>query len=256
MTNLDAIKARLKGLLAIAKDDAASENEIQSALRIAARMMESHHLSEEDLQESEQDQFAEARNAERGRANAYVGRKVCAWEGFLAAFVRDFVGGIGVYKDHTVGRTPAGLVMNGGEPLGTITFYGILEDCQLATEVYNELRIVITAMASLRYGRVQKGDGAAYSEGFVAGLQANRKTDAAKLLTHNTSTGMILAKRRNELVRLKTDLATDWLKTETKVKLSAGRRGGSTSGSYEARLTGLQDGQKYEVTKATTRKLN
>ena len=69
MTNLDAIKARLKGLLAIAKDDAASENEIQSALRIAARMMESHHLSEEDLQESEQDQFAEARNAERGRAS-------------------------------------------------------------------------------------------------------------------------------------------------------------------------------------------
>ena len=111
-------------------------------------------------------------------------------------------------------------------------------------------------MASLRYGRVQKGDGAAYSEGFVAGLQANRKTDAAKLLTHNTSTGMILAKRRNELVRLKTDLATDWLKNETKIKLSAGRRGGSTSGSYEARLTGLQDGQKYEVTKATTRKLN
>jgi hypothetical protein len=175
----------------------------------------------------------------------------------LSMFVCDFIGGVCVYKDHAVGRTPAGIVMNGGDPLGTLNFYGIAEDARMASEVFNELRLVIISMAQLRYGRHAKGDGAAYSEGFVSGLIANHKKDVEALrLTNNSERGLILIQRRDELVKYKKEISREGLIETTQVKLSKGRGGGSKAGSREARMTGHSDGQKYDVTKTTTRKLN
>tara|TARA_R110000824_G_scaffold172434_1_gene350339 strand:+ start:54395 stop:55183 length:789 start_codon:yes stop_codon:yes gene_type:complete len=259
------VKSKIMGLLNISADDAASEAEIETALRLAKKMMERHHLSEDDLVDSPEDQVRAAQDAEKTDFASPVGKKIYRWEKSLSTFVRDLVGGIGCYTArHQTAKTPAGFPIrdeDGNEiRTGAIHFYGITEDVYAACEIYSELRTAIVALARIRYGSVFKGSGGLYAEGFVAGLRSKLETeeDQAKIEAVETSNSnaLVLIERRNALVAAKTASADLWLQHTAGVKLSNRGIGQGASGSHGAFTAGRTDGAGYNVGRTRNRKLN
>jgi hypothetical protein len=263
------VKQQIRKILSIANDDAASEQEVQNALAIAAKLMDRHHLSEEDLQTSPEDQEQDARTAPRTKQSVHGDNvKMPQWEKTLARTVAAIVGGVGYYCHASAPlTTPAGLPMRDGRgnqlKASTIVFYGIAEDVETATRLWNELRLAISALARLRYGSVARGDGAAYAEGFVAGVEEKRKERAAAELSEarhltytGTSTAMVLVERRNALIQQKHELAREWLASPAGGSIRLGKTsGGGSSGSSDARGQGRTDGSKYNASASRTKKL-
>lgn len=130
--SIENIKEKLKKLLSISKDDSASENEIESSLRIAARLMQSYHLSEEDLFESEEDQVSKIEKSSFKSIKTYVGGKKFKWETILLSYVARLVGGVVIYTGHReLKKTPSGLLVNGCYEFSTLTgncFYRLRRD--------------------------------------------------------------------------------------------------------------------------------
>jgi len=259
------IKTKIMGLLNISKDDAASEAEIETAVRLARRMMERHHLSEDDLVDSPEDQEQAARDAEKANTGTAVGRKIYRWEKTLAIYVRDLIGGIGCYTSGLeAAKTPAGLVIRDGAGRCTysrhVYFYGIAEDVQTACRLYDELRTAVIALARIRYGSVYKGDGGRYAEGFIDGLQiqmekeTEQKKLAAGLQTNRQQ--MVLIERRNHLIRVKKQTAENWLRNSEGVKLRNSPISEGANGSESAFRSGRQDGASYNVNTARTLKIS
>lgn len=262
------IKAKIRGLLNIAKDDAASENEVETALKIAQKMMERHHLSEDDLTEDPLAQMEQAANAPKTKEATELGSKIYTWEVILAETVaRHIVKGVGWYSQKTY-QTPSGLIRRNehGKPMqcGQIMFYGVAEDVEIARRIFDEIRTAIIALARLRYGSVFRGDGAAYAEGFATGLkkksiaQDEQERDEAqkRLTTTSDNRGMILISRRTDLIRRKEDSAKKWLASPAggSIRLATQSRGGS-SGDDSARQQGMRDGAGYGVNAARSKKL-
>ena len=263
------VKDQIRKILSIANDDAASEQEVQNALAIAARLMDRHHLSEDDLQTSPQEQEQDARTAPRTKTQVFSDNaRMPQWEKSLAGVVAKIVGGVGYYVSPPVYRqTAAGLAVrdaNGKATKATsLVFYGIAEDVETAIQLWGELRLAISALARLRYGSVARGDGAAYAEGFVAGVEENRTereateySEARRLTYTGTSTAMVLVERRNALIQQKATLAKAWLASPEGggIKLRMQSAGGST-GSSDARGQGRTDGGKYNANASRTLKI-
>jgi hypothetical protein len=262
------IKAKIRGLLNIAKDDAASENEIETALKIAQKMMERHHLSEYDLTEDPLAQMEQAANAPKTKEAAELGSKIYTWEVILAeAVARHIVKGVGWYSQKT-NQTPSGLIRRNehGKPIqfGQIMFYGVAEDVEIARRIFTEIRTAIIALARLRYGSVFRGDGAAYAEGFATGLKKKsiqqdtdeREEAQKRLTTTSDNRGLILLSRRTDLIRRKEDSAKKWLASPAGggIRLATQSRGGS-SGDDSARQQGMKDGAGYGVSATRSKKL-
>ena len=264
------VKDQIKKILNIANDDAASEAEVENALAIAARLMAKHHLSEDDLADDPLEQAADIQSADRAKAECYTANsRLAQWEVSLASTVAKIVGGIGYYKAHAKPRTTAsGLTVRdqrghavSGSP---VVFYGIAEDVATAGRLWHELRQAIIALARLRYGSVFRGDGAAYAEGFVSGLENQRirraeeeRTDAQRLIGNGGGTGaLILVERRADLIRQKGQLATTWLASAAGggIKLRT-TSGGGSRGSGDARGQGRSDGGAYSVNGTRSRKI-
>lgn len=263
------IVEKIRKLMAIAGDGAASEAEIENALRHAQRMMDAHHLTEADLAHEPQDDFAAVDRATFNRYRSFVGSKVYHWEGLLASYVAMLVG-IGVYTEGLQIVRKNGVVQfneRGKRYVGVpLVFYGIDEDAQLATQLYDELRLMIASMARLRWGQVYRGEGGAYCDGFVSGLilkldesRESEKEAAQKLLADSTDTNrshaLILIERRTALVEYKREKADDWI-AKRGVRLGKRRRtSGSLSGSDQAYNEGRTDGRATDVTATRRRKL-
>ncbi len=264
------VKQQIRKLLNIAADDAASEAEIENALAIAAKIMARHHLSEDDLAVDPLQQTADIHTAEKGKANAYGGLRMACWEKVLAKVTAQIVGGVGYYVAGSCPvMTPSGLPArdrNGNQiSAGAVTFYGIAEDCGMAVRLYDELRLAIISLARIRYGSVFKGDGAAYAEGFVSGLQMQQenrehteRAEAQKLLTDGGGgSALILVDRRRDLIQQKNTAARKWLESPAggSVRLGKSSAGGSR-GDYGARENGRADGSRYNASAARSLKLN
>lgn len=263
------VKQQIRKILSIANDDSASEQEVENALAIAARLMDKHHLSEEDLEESPQDQERDARTAPKTKQSAHGDNiRMPMWEKQLSRVVATIVGGVGYYCHSSAPlTTPSGLAIRDhrGNQMkaSTVVFYGIAEDVETAIQLWNELRLAISALARLRYGSVARGDGAAYAEGFVSGLESKHKQQAenekqqARIAEQQTGgRGVELICRRDALILKKHELAREWLASPEGGGVKLGKSTGyGSAGDQNARGQGYSDGGKYNATATRTRKL-
>lgn len=260
--NQDRIARKIRKLLAIAEDDAASAAEVQNAMGFARRLMDAHHVSEDDLAHEPADDYQRVDQAQFAERHAFVGRRIYCWESMLSGFVSKFVGAAGYIDDRVrpvrnhagfVQRDDAGHVREGK----SFVFYGVAEDGAIAAELYYELRQLIVSMAVIKWGGCYKGDGATYAEGFVAGLSTQLTRGKQVEQSSGTTTAMILLARRDDLVKYKRAKADEWLIQKHGAKLVAGpRRSGSSTGSRSAYSEGRSDGAATSVSAARNRKLN
>jgi len=255
------IVGKIKKLLAISEDDSASDAEIQTCIAMARKLMDSYHLSEDDLGHEPADDFAAVDAADFGIFRSWLSAKCYHWEGQLAVFVKEQTGASCYVHHKEVMRSQSGIVQmdNKGKPIkaSSIAWYGVAEDCMIAMSFYNDLRSIIATMAVARYGSVYKGDGGKYSEGFVAGLfAAARESQKKQIALETTSTAMVLRSRRDALVRYKEDKARSWLKKEHNINLGKRSGSGGARGSAEAYSTGRGDGRSHDATASRTLKLN
>src|SRR3990167_6532213 len=258
MDRKEKIVGRIKALLSKTGDNGASDAEAQTAMNIAASLMEKHHLTEEDIDHEPADDYSKVDPSTFNEQRSFCGSTIFAWENFLATFVTSFVG-CPSYTDKT--KRPVrknGLVkFENDEPLygASIVFYGVPEDAAIAVEIYDELRMLIASMAVGRWGTIYRGNGAAYAEGFVSGLYT--KLEISKNLemqTAQTSTSLTLIHRRADLIQYKADKAKVWLEKSKGWKLQKGSVNGS-SASKLARREGYVDGQNTDVEVTRRRKI-
>jgi hypothetical protein len=248
----ERIASKVRKLLAIAQDDATGEAEMQNAMNFALKMMEAHHLSEEDLAHEPQDDYSKVDRAEFDRVRSFVGSKLYWWENILAGFVSKLVG-VPVYvdKERQLVRSRAGIVRQPPTRASSVVFYGVAEDALIAAELYDDLRALIGVMATAKWGSMYRGDGAAYAQGFVTGLLS--KLRESKRLGHSdtsSTTAMILVARRDDLIKYKERKAELWLAEQHGLRTrkgGSGRGRGTRTGSRDAYTEGRTDGQSADV---------
>lgn len=252
----EKVKDLVRKLLNVTRDDAATEGEIDNALRFAKGLMDKHHMDEEDLVQEPEDQWKSIEAASRDRVFVSVGGKFFAWEDYLSAFCVTFVGGVGVYKDPSksrIARNHRGIVIlnEEEEPYKGVRycFYGIAEDAMMAAELFHELRMTIRTMARLRYGTCYTRDGGMYAQGFVAGLRMKieRQEKEQRKLAQSDNHALILIERRQDLIERKLENAQRWLKKLTGIKLVRGPLNTGANGSAAAYHEGKEDGNKADV---------
>lgn len=258
----ESIVEKVKKLLAIAQNDSSNDEEIDNAMRFAKKLMDNHHLTEDDLAHEPADDYQKASLAEKGIFKCFLGKKIFAWESYLASFVGKFVGAA-CYIDNTIQvvRKPNGFgvidpVTELPKKGKAIVWYGVAEDCLIARDIYNELRALIATMAVGKWGNCYRGDGAAYAEGFVTGLNIRLQKAKIEEKTRVESTALILlSHRRDALVKHKIDLAKNWLAKEKGISKLRKRQVQGSKGSHDARSEGRVDGQNTDVSVVKAKKL-
>jgi hypothetical protein len=250
--DLERAKDTIAKLLNLAKNDAATEGEVNNAIAFATKMMLQYQLSEEDIKEEAEETLEEQiARAETGSATGWGINegKASNWESTLGVWVTKFVGGVYVAYGQVQPKRVNGIaVLKKGVVIETkpIIFYGLVDDAQFAKETYEELCVIIASMARLKWGSVFRGKGREYAEGFVSGLYATLKKATVE---QNTSDGTALVVRRDHLVKIKEKRA---LETYQKVTGARPRGYGSSRRSgvqrhYDARMEGQADGAKTSV---------
>ncbi len=243
-TELNQVKDTIRKLLNLARNDAATEGEINNAIKFAQRLMAAHHLTEENIGDNEQKKVI-------GQGVVYAsGARADAWEHGLAIFITKFIGSVGVYNSgKTVLRTAEGLIRRKptGEEIVRIAFqfYGLEEEVKLAQDLYNNLSETITAMALLKHGSPYRLGGREYANGFIHGLNEQIKKNVQELSVESTSRALIVQADKVALAKLNN--AQSWLANVQNVKLRkpTGRlRGTSATNAYSS---GFNDGKNAEI---------
>jgi hypothetical protein len=246
-TNVDRVKDTIRKLLNLAANDAATEGEVNNAIRFARKLMLEHQLSDEDCKandESDEERIARA-ECQQFSINSQSA-KCSGWESDLSTFVCHFIGGVRCYWKTNQIRRVNGIVQNanGSARCAVFTFFGLTGDAAVAQRVFEELSITIAAMGQLKWGGAFKGPGREYCEGFVLGLFEQLKRADSE---HKAAESTALTVRRDALVKLKNDRAEEYLKKDIGIKLvSASRRGDEYHG--DARHEGKADGARAQVT--------
>jgi hypothetical protein len=261
--DVERAKATIRKLLNLANDESAAKGEIENAMRFAARLMEQHQLSDDDLSEVDSLLFDLERAEMLQQSQQLGGAKVSAWEQHAASFVCKLVGGVEHYADEpVVVRNPAGIVQldDNGRPLmrSVIWFYGIAEDVEIARQVFAEVIVTIAAMARLKWGGVYRGDGREYCEGFVDGLHTQLRDDAVetrRIAQQAGGTALLAMESRQAIVEKKRTLAQNWLRNTCGVKLSSRSFGGASYCNDNARQDGHRDGERHAPNSERRRKL-
>ena len=153
------VKDTIRKLLNLAANDAATEGEVNNAIRFARKLMLQHQLSEDDCTASEQSDEERIACAECQRFSVNSQSSKCSsWESHLSTFVCKFIGGVHVYLESNRLRRVNGIAQR--EPsenalmrCAIITFYGLTEDAAAAQQVFEELSVTIAAMGKLKWGR-------------------------------------------------------------------------------------------------------
>lgn len=258
----DRIIEKIKKAFNIAKDEHSFDGDIQAAMNAAQKLMAKYHLTEEDLAHEPADDYKAVDEADYSESRSWVGGRTYTWEESLAVFVQDFVG-CKVYRAHKGwARNRMGMLLRHpatGQPweAKAFVFYGISEDAQIASELYDELRQMISTMATLKFNKVYTGDGAVYSEGFVRGLfdHLKQEKEARRIEAKTSSTEMILIERRDDLVKYKQEKAENWLRKDKGVKLGKVGAGQGGNGSYGAYKEGVADGRNTDVSATRMKKI-
>ena len=179
------VKDQIRKILSIAADDAASEQEVQNALAIAAQAHGPSPLIRRGLTDQPAGSGTGRTHSTKGEAEATRGQRENAevGKGTGPNSGGDCRRGGLLLPRIAALTTAAGLSVRDGRgkqiKASAVVFYGIAEDVETAIRLWHELRLAISALARLRYGSVARGDGAAYAEGFVAGVEEKRLKRAA-----------------------------------------------------------------------------
>jgi hypothetical protein len=254
----ERIKDRVRKLLAVSVDDAATQGEIDNAIRFAKIIMAKHQLSEDEIPT---DDPSAVKTVEFARTYAQsVGVHLTDWEMDLARFISAFVGTVSWYRNggHATRKNSLGLAVfdKKGDPqrCRTVVFYGPQEDVELAQELQTDLSITIASMARARYGGPHRGSGREYAEGFVEGLREANTRARKEIQSNDEGRALVVqSDKRNSLVRVD---GRKWLKDVVGIRF-----GGSIPGSSSyvrdpnARNTGVADGRKTTVSRNVTRKI-
>lgn len=239
MADLDKVKDRIRKLLNVAENDAASQGEIDNAVRAARNMMHAFNLEEDDC--TLQD---EPSNEKDVASAPTTGGKVTRWEGHLARVVCDLVGGVSCYQNS--GGT--GKIRNGKyTTFGSFCFYGRADLAKLAADTYEELCATVATMGRLKYRGWFRGDGAVYCQGFVSGLaQQIRKADEE---AKQTAQGTALVVKSTALIAQQRQEAKQWLSEVKGVRLTTTHKTGGR-GSTSAYQHGQRDGLSADLSAA------
>lgn len=252
--NLERIKDTIRKMLDLAKDDAATEGEIRNALHFAQKLMDQHNLSEEDLPDAD-NRLLEIEKAECGQFNAFTGsEKVAIWEKYLASFVSKFTNVPCFLHTKTDTVRKNGLVQLGDDGNARrarrFVFYGITEDAQFATQLYEELQVTLATLARLKYGSVYRNSGRDYLEGFTEGLHSQLRQ-----VQPQTSSCTALVVKRNEIVEAKQRRAVDFIRSKGVKLRRSTSKSGATRHDDGARESGRQDGANYKVSNERQKRL-
>jgi hypothetical protein len=240
---IDKVKQTIADLLNLARNDAATQGEIDNAMRFARRLMDAHHLSEDDCK-TQQNQ-PQAMSWECGEKPIYgYNTRFMLWEVRLAQFIEKFVGSVGIYRDNEIK-----LVFREGEiqgaPKQALVYYGPLDDVQLAADLYDKWYHVIITMAKLRIGHVVRGLGRSYCEGFVAGMFTTLEQVKLADQSSNQQTNALIV-RSTEIAAVKKTAAQNYI-TAKFGKMGKGKKmkgRGVDAGAYSQ---GKIDGARAEV---------
>jgi hypothetical protein len=256
MADLNNVKVLIKRLLAVADNDASTDGEITNAMMAAKGLLASNRIDEAELRAEGN---GPQKSATMDRRKTETMTRHCAeWEGSLATFVGRFVGGVSCYYNRPeVAKDSHGIIRRGsrGNPLylSGMTFYGVDEDVMLATDLFQELSLMIATTAKLKWNGVFRGPGRSYAEGFVAGL-ASQLASAKKLMRNESASRALVVQddKRNELVEAE---SRDWLALKHGIKLRS--RSSSSCGSHDgdAYGDGRTDGSAAKVSANRQRKL-
>jgi hypothetical protein len=261
MSDISTIKERIRKLMAVAGDGVAMEGEIENALSLAARLLDKHHLSMDEVEESAESQIDDSK-MDRAFAVSQSTR-FSTWESTLASGICKLFGCVKYYisGERAVQRVNGVAVMKGEDVAKgvKICFYGPATEADEAADLFEEWARSIATMGVIRWGGCFRGDGAMYCMGFVSALykqasklNADRMLVEAKPLpllpgessTTSTSTGAITLTNRYDMLKAR---AENWLKKECGVYLSKGSgRSGYSSGSSEAYSEGNAHGSKAQ----------
>lgn len=242
--DLNKAKETIRKLMNLADNDAAAKGEIENAMRFANKLMEEHQLKPEDI--GDIDHLTEDLNKKtfnRGKVSTTFA-KIARWEYTLAWFACKLVGGVQYY-------------FNANERIGdhgVFTLYGVDEDVEIAQNLFNECRLILTSMAALKYKSFYGGDGRSYCEGFASGLYSQLNQDKQAQLTSTTGTALAIIHARNSLIERKEELATNFLAESGTVLGKPRKHTVNPRQNHAARAAGYADGQKLKTTPAERKK--
>lgn len=178
--NLDKIKSSIRAMLNLASNHAASQGEKDNAMTHVQRLMEEHNLREEDLADAD-GLLDSLDNVAAGKYKINMGKRQCMWHASLAMFVKELLATVEAY-----------CVKNKSSNTVDIVFYGVMSDCEIAAEIFIEVRDMIDLTARKKYGGAKKGDGYRYSMGFTGGLQEQLRRLQA--IRPSSSTALVVAR--------------------------------------------------------------
>lgn len=263
----DKVISNIKAMLNLANNEAASQGEIDNAMRFVARLMEQHQLSDDDINAVD-NKLLDLERAEMAHQQCYYnGHKLSEWEGSVASYVCELVGGVKCYVNAEQPYRVNGIVQYHPKPYShkpmlkpIVTFYGVAEDAEIARLLFAEITTTIATMAKLKWGAIFRGNGREYCTGFAQGLWTklyrDRDVQRQKALTASSgSTALVAIDNRALIVKKKEELAVAYREETLGIKkLRKGSNfSGNRKGSHEARAEGREDGQRHNV-EATRRK--
>jgi hypothetical protein len=263
MADIERIKETVRKLMAVAGDGVATDGEIDNAMRLAAKLMDAHHIAADEIG-TQQD----AEELKMGRAWATTGSvRFSTWESTLSHAICKLFGCVQCYISHATHpiriNGMAKLDGKGDMARGRrLCFYGPAAESAEAAELFEEWARSIATMGVARWGGCFRGDGAAYCYGFATALynkaieiNDERQLVAAKpvaLLGHTSSTTAITLADRYEVLR---DAGKQWLKEEEGIHLGRSYgRGGYNGTGGEAYGEGRQHGSAAAFSRVPARK--
>lgn len=250
---------RVRKLMALANDGAASEGEIANAMAFAAKLMDEHHIAEQDINLTTR---SDNEPITFGTADGITTRDgLSTWESALGHAICKLFGSVNWYRTHerhTIRVNGIAQTTRGGNVKQglRVVFYGPTDEAAEAAELFSEWARLIATMGVMKFGACYKGDGGAYCYGFATALSAaanriatERKLVEAKPLrllgvpgeVAESAPGVALTvANRHEMIRTE---AKTWLAKVKGINLGTSRRASGYSGTGgSAYSQGCRDG--------------
>lgn len=253
--NLESIKGTIRKLMSVADHGSASENEVASAMALAAKLLDKHHLTEADVAVADPP-------LSYGKAYG-VGNspRLTGWEQILSVAVARLFGTVQTYRPgkETMPIRVDGIIQMRGDKIlrgQAYAFYGPDEDAREAAQLFTDWSRAVMTMATIRWGGAYKGDGAVYAKGFCESLlrgiakarTAQMESQAKPLIG---TTAITLAGRFTQIK----EASAKWLSDDQGIPLKTRSLGnGYRAGSDAAYEEGLDHGKKAKMDRATKMK--
>ena len=205
MSDIETIKARIRKLMAVAGDGVATDGEIDNAMRLAAKLLDQHHLASDDI-----DEQADADDLTMGRSFATSqAKRFSTWESSLSQAVTNLFGCVKCYISHDVAPVRvngiAQQTSGGNVKLGwKIAFYGPASEAADAASLFEEWARSIATMGVARWGGCFRGDGAMYCMGFATAALREIRSHCRGAAARPSQTDSAIDRRRidrNYIVR-------------------------------------------------------